>query len=170
MSAPLAFELWSDPMVLHLCRHMRRWDQREIFCQRADDDPWSLYRDLASLGHAHLWFEIARPVSSIHPVALFGVVQAGPGIGGAHMFATDDLTLGHARQIADRIQARVIPAMIDHGLHRVEALSLSNYHWAHRFLRRAGAHSEGQRRAMGRDGEDFTAFVWLTPEYQPAIF
>lgn len=165
-TAPLAFEGWSDAMVLHLCRNMRASDIAEIFCQRAEIDPWGLYRDLAMLGGAHLWFEVARPADGMVPVALFGVVQSGPGIGTAHMFGTDDLTLDHARLIAARIRDNVIPAMLEAGLHRVEALSLSDYRWAHRFLRRAGAHAEGQRTAMGKNGEDFTSFVWLASDFE----
>lgn len=165
----LTYGDWQDMDVVHLCKNMRALDMAEIYCQRADDCPWSLYRDLANLGGAHLWFEVARPVTNVKAVALFGVVQTSPTVGVAHMFGTDQLTIDHCRQISRRIRDTVVPAMIDAGLHRVEALSLSNYKWAHRFLSQAGAHVEGQRRAVGKNGEDFTSFVWLRPENSPNL-
>ena len=164
MTGALTFEGWSDPMVLYLCQNMRAGDMAEIFCQRPEVDAYALYRDMANLGPLHLWFEVARPSDSHIPVALFGMVQTGPGIGVAHMFGTDELTLDHARQIADRVRNVATPIMIDRGIHRVEALSLENYHWAHRFLRRAGARVEGPRAALGKNGENFTCFVWLKKE------
>ena len=163
----LSFEAWSDPMVLHVCRNMRPTDAAEIFALRPDMDAWSLYRDLAAMGGAHLWFEVARPVGRLTPVALFGVMATSPGVGLAHLIGTDELGLKEARQIAERIRKVVVPALIDAGLHRVEALSLSSYRWAHRFLQSAGARAEGPpRRALGRAGEDFQCFVWLKDELQ----
>jgi hypothetical protein len=161
----LAFENWSDPMVLHICRTMRAMDVAEIFAMRPDLDAWALYRDLAQSRPAHLWFEIARPDDSLQPVALFGVMGTSPGVGLAHLIATPGLRLGHAREIAARVREAVIPAMVAAGLHRVEALSLQGYGWAHRFLRAAGARPEGPpRRCLGKHGEDFQSFVWLKDE------
>ncbi|MEO0380503.1 MAG: hypothetical protein AAF252_09545 [Pseudomonadota bacterium] len=140
---------------------MRAGDAAEIYAQRPDQNAFSLYRDLAAVGPRHLWFEIARPATSMDPVALFGVAGLSPGVGVAHMFGTDDLTLDHCRQIADRIRTVVVPAMLDLGLHRVHADSLASYHWAHRFLQRAGARFEGPCWNLGRNGEDFATFVWL---------
>ncbi|MEL6886890.1 MAG: hypothetical protein AAFP87_20450 [Pseudomonadota bacterium] len=173
MSEALAYEGWSDPMALYLCQNMRATDQAEIYAQRPDQNAFTLYRDLAALGPRHLWFEIARPSTSMQPVALFGVAGLSPGVGTAFMFGTDELSLDHCRQIADRIRSKVIPAMLDLGLHRVHADSLAGYGWAHRFLRRAGARFEGPCWSLGRDGEDFATFVWLRSElahqYEPAI-
>lgn len=166
MKQKLEYEGWDDPMVLHVCAKMRAVDREEIFCQRADDDAWGFHRELAFIGARHLWFELARPREEILPVAFFGVVATGPGIGSAHLAGTDDLTLDHARQIAARIRQEVIPTMLECGLHRVEALSLKSHRWAHRFLKSAGARVEGERLAMGRDREDFLSFVWLADEIQ----
>ncbi len=160
----LIFEPWSDPLALYLARNMRASDAAEIFAQRADRNPFALYRDMAALRPRHLWFEIVRERTEVWPVALFGVVQTGPGVGTAHMFGTPGLSLGAARIIAGRIRSTVIPAMIEKGMHRVEALSLTDYHWAHRFMRRAGARVEGTRLRLGSQGEDFTCFVWLKEE------
>lgn len=161
----LSFEAWSDPMVLHVCRNMRATDAAEIFAMRPDMDAWSLYRDLAASQPAHLWFELARPSGGLLPVALFGVMATSPGVGLAHLMGTDDLGLDEGRQISTRIRERMIPSLIEAGLHRVEALSLSGYRWAHRFLQSAGARAEGPpRRALGKAGEDFQCFVWLRDE------
>mgnify|MGYP000748907992 CR=1 FL=1 len=164
MAARLIYEGWTDLMVLQVCRTMRAGDVQEVFAQRPDEDRWALYRDLASLGAAHLWFEVARAETSCNPTAMFGVVQTGPGTGQAHLIGTPALTLDASRQIAARIRDQVIPAMLDAGLHRVEALSLADYAWAHRFLRSTGAQCEGIRREIGKNGEDFASFVWLKSE------
>ncbi|MES2667448.1 MAG: hypothetical protein V4712_15220 [Pseudomonadota bacterium] len=163
---PLAFEGFSDLTVLHVCRHMRRVDAEEVFAMRPDADAFALYRDIAALGGRHLWFEVVRPATAMQPIALFGVVGTSPGCGLAHMIATDDLTAGDARQIVARIHSAVAPVMLDHGLHRIEALALSSHRWAHRFLRACGALPEGPpRRATGKCGEDFQAFVWLRDDF-----
>lgn len=169
MIQQLVFESWTDAMALHVCRNMRPNDFKEIFAQRADDDPWALYRDMASMGPAHLWLEIARAADTAVPIALFGVMQVSPGVGVAHLMGTKGLTVHAAAQISARIREYVIPAMLEAGLHRVEAHSLAEYRWAHRFLRSTGAVCEGIRTAVGRDGEDFACFIWLksTIENQP---
>ena len=166
MTDALTYDLWSDPMVLYLCQNMRDTDAAEIYAQRPDTNAFSLYRDLAAIGQHHLWFEIARPVKSMNPVALFGVAGLSPGVAVAHMFGTPALTLDHCRQIADRIRDVVIPSMLELGLNRVQAASLVDYRWAHRFLQRAGARFEGPCRSLGRDGEDFATYVWLRSELQ----
>lgn len=157
----LVFEGWDDLLVLHVLRNMRALDAEEIFATRPDSDPFALYRDMAALGGRHLWFELVRPADSMVPVALFGVVGTSPGNGQAHLVATDAFTLADARRVAARIRDLVIPAMLDIGLHRVEALSLDSHGWAHRFLRAAGATRVEPRPALGRRGEDFRALVWL---------
>lgn len=164
--SPLVFEPFSDPLVLHVCRMMRRSDAAEIYATRPDMDAWSLYRDLAAAQPAHLWFEVARPATSIVPCAFFGVMTTSPGVGIAHLVGTDDLGLPEARQIAARIRDEALPRMLAQTpLHRVEALSLASYRWAHRFLKSAGARPEGPpRRAVGKAGEDFQCFVWLRDE------
>ncbi|GAB1361813.1 hypothetical protein MASR1M32_10490 [Rhodobacter sp.] len=165
MTADLVFEGWSDPLVLHICRNMRASDVAEIFAMRPGIDAWALYRDLALSQPAHLWFEIARPADQLEPVALFGVMGTSPGVGIAHLIGTPALTLAHARQIAARVREVLAPAMVEAGMHRIEALSLQGYTWAHRFLRTAGARAEGPpRRALGKAGEDFQCFVWLKDE------
>lgn len=161
----LAFHPFDDLMALHVCRNMRAVDAEEIFAMRPDHDAFGLYRDIAAGGGRHLWLEIARPATSMQPVALFGVIATSPGCGLAHLVGTDALTLDHARQIAARIRDLVIPAMIEEGLHRVEANSLSSHRWAHRFLQACGARAEGlPRRCMGKAGEDFQTFVWIKDE------
>ena len=171
MTDELTYEGWSDPMVLWLCQNMRASDAAEIYAMRPDENAFGLYRDMADLGPRHLWFEVARPASSMLPVALFGVAALSPGVAQAHMFGTDGMTISHARQIADRIKTHVIPAMLDLGLHRVQAHSLADYAWAHRFMRRAGAKFEAPCWSLGGDGQDFASFVWLRRDlekiYQP---
>lgn len=164
----LCFEPFYDPGVLHVCRNMRASDAAEIFATRPDMDSWALYRDLAAAQPAHLWFELVRPAAGLWPFALFGVMATSPGVGIAHLIATPDMSLGDARVIAARIRDKVIPTMIDAGMHRVEALSLSSYRWAHRFLKSAGARAEGPPRTqLGKAGEDFQCFVWLRDELIP---
>lgn len=162
----LAFEGFSDLTVLHICRHMRRVDAEEIFAMRHDSDAFALYRDMAALGGRHLWFEVVRPATELAPIALFGVVGTSPGCGQAHLIGTDDLRASDAVQIAARVRGVVIPAMLELGLHRVEALSLASHRWAHRFLRAAGATPERDlRRCLGRAREDFLTFVWLADDF-----
>lgn len=161
LARDLAYEGFDDLTVLHILRHMRACDAEEVFATRPDSDAFALYRDMAFLGGRHLWFEVVRPAASVIPIALFGAVGTSPGNGQAHLIATDDFTHADARAVAARIRTRVIPAMIDIGIHRVEALALDSHRWAHRFLRAAGAHREEPRPAIGKGGEDFRAFVWL---------
>lgn len=148
-------------MALHVCRNMRALDYAEVFATRPDDDPWALFIDLATVAPVCPWIEIARPATSTTPVALFGVAPQSPRVGSAFLIATPEFTLGHARQIARRIRDVMVPALIEAGFHRVEAQSLASYAWAHRFMRHAGARSEGVRVSIGKAGEDFETFVWL---------
>ena len=164
LARDLAYEGFDDLPVLHISRHMRACDAEEVFATRPDSDAFTLYRDMASLGGRHLWFEVVRPATQVTPVALFGVVGTSPGNGQAHLIATDAFTHADARAVAARIRTRVIPALIEQGLHRVEALALDSHRWAHRFLRGAGAHREEPRPEMGKRGEDFRAFVWLASD------
>lgn len=162
------FEAFDDPGALHICRNMRRTDAAEIYAMRPDMDAWALYRDLAATRPAHLWLEMIRPVTQVQPVALFGIMATSPGVGIAHLIGTPAFGRVAARAVIARIQHIIIPELLDGGLHRVEALSLASYGWAHRFLRSAGAHAEGPpRRALGKAGEDFQAFVWLKDNLQP---
>lgn len=157
----LTYEPFSAPMALHVCRNLRPMDAAEVFATRPDDDPWALFGDLSAVAPVCPWIEIARPATSTRPVALFGVAPQSPGVGSAFLVATREFTLGHARQLAARIRTHMVPALTEAGFHRVEAQSLATYRWAHRFMRSAGARSEGIRRAMGKAGEDFETFVWL---------
>ena len=160
----LVFEPFSAPMALHICQNMRDLDVDEIFATRYDDcAPWALFHDLQAAAPGCAWFEIARPETSTLPIALFGVSPQSPGTGAAFLIGTRQLRLAHARQIAARIREVIIPALLRAGLHRVEAHSLASYRWAHRFMRSAGAQSEGIRHNMGKAGEDFETFVWLKP-------
>lgn len=164
----LAFEGFTDLAVLHICRNMRRVDAEEVFAMRPDCDAFALYRDMAALGSRHLWFEVVRPAAEFAPIALFGVVGTSPGCGQAHLIATDDLRASDAAQIADRVHQVLAPAMLDAGLHRIEALALASHRWAHRFLRAAGATPEPfLRHQIGKHREDFRAFVWLAETYAP---
>lgn len=160
----LAYGPWNDLDVLHIARNLRASDVEEIFATRPDCDAFALYRDLAAVGGRHLWFEIARPMQSMEPLAWFGVVATSPGNGIAHLAATSALTLSDASQIARRIRDRMIPELTARGLIRVEAHSLAAHVWAHRFLRYAGASEEGPPRPnVGKAGEAFQTFVWLAP-------
>jgi hypothetical protein len=149
---------------------MRACDAAEIYALRPNQNAYSLYRDMAMV-RPYLWFEVVRPVTSMTPVALFGVAALSPGVAQAHMFATDDMTIDHARQIADRVKGVVIPTLLDAGLHRVQAQSLAGYVWAHRFMRRCGARFEAPCWSLGADGQDYASFVWLKRDldhlYQP---
>ena len=166
---PLAYHPFDDLGALHVCRNMRAVDAEEIFAMRPDHDAFALYRDIAAGGGRHLWLELARPATSLTPVALFGVIATSPGCGLAHLIGTDGLTLSHARQIVARVRHLIIPGLIEtEGLHRVEANSLATHRWAHRFLLACGARLEGPpRRAMGKAGEDFQTFVWIKDELPP---
>lgn len=165
---PYVFEAFDDPGALHICRNMRRTDAAEIYAMRPEMDAWALYRDLATMRPAHLWLEMIRPFAQVQPVALFGVMGTSPGVGAAHLIGTPAFGRLAAQAVIARIQHVIIPELLDSGLHRVEALSLASYGWAHRFLRAAGAEAEGPpRRALGKAGEDFQSFVWLKDRLQP---
>lgn len=163
----VVFEPWSDFDVLHVCLNMRACDAEEIFALSYEDDPWGYYRLLAAQRPLFEWFEVVRPADDITPVAIFGVSQTGPGQAVAHLAATDGFTLPMALLIAKRVRETLKPVMLEAGLHRIEALSLSSHRWAHRFLRQCGAVSEGTRAGIGRAGEDYECFVWLKSTIQP---
>jgi hypothetical protein len=167
-AADLVFEPWDDLGVLHVVRQMRAIDAAEIFALRPDDDPFALYRDMAAIDGRHLWLELARPATSMQPVALFGAVATSPGCAQAHMIGTPALTTRHAAAIAARVRTRVLPFLRGaFRLHRGEALALDAHHWATRFLTACGATRREPRPRLGRNGEDFTAFVWLAEDLWP---
>ncbi|MFK5997856.1 MAG: hypothetical protein QM492_07080 [Rhodobacterales bacterium] len=167
MTDTLRYQGWTDPMALYLCQNMRASDAEEIFAQRDRVDPYGLFCDMRMLRPASVWCDLVYPATAIQPVAIFGITLMSPGVGMAHMFGTDRLTLAQTRAIATRIREIVIPEMLQMGLHRVEALSLNNYKWAHRFLKSAGARPEGPPRlAVGKDRQDFQNFIWLDSWYK----
>lgn len=156
------FGPWLPSDALHVLLNMRRNDEREIYATRHNDSWSEHFVDLTALAPQHAWLELVYEFGE--PVAVFGVVETGPGTGCAHMFGTNDLTPKATRQLVRRVHRTIMPAVLGPHFHRVEALSLATYEWSHRFICACGGVLEGTRAQMGRNGEDFKSFIWLHKE------
>jgi hypothetical protein len=163
---PLHFGQWDDAAVLHVVRNMRRRDHDEVYATRFEVDSYAFYRDLAAARPSHLVLEVVWPDLMAPPAAVFGVAQISPGVGVAHLVGTDRLSARDLVTIARRVREVWIPELLDAGLHRVQADALSTYTLTRNFLRRCGARREGERKALGKNGEDFTTYVWLKKEIE----
>lgn len=96
------------------------------------------------------------------PVACFGAAQAPLRFWqwSAWMFGTDDSARA-VPAITRHIKRVLIPALLEAGANRVEAISHVSHETAHRWLVSLGAVRRAELRGFGRNNETYLLFEWV---------
>lgn len=147
--------------ALYVAQRMRADDAREIHAARWNEDAGELADDCMACA------PLAWMATHGAPVAVFGASQHRPGVVGAWMFATDDF-----RAVAisvTRFMKRVMfPALVQSGVHRIQAESIDSHTATHRWLERCfGAQLEAVHPGFGRRAETFYTFAWTAKNVLP---
>lgn len=142
----------------YLCLNMRSRDREEIYALRPHDNPLQLameaHAQIRNLGRGRIAWWKGKPA------AVLAFTEDWPGVWSIWMFGTDDFKnvaidlVRWARKEASEI-LKVCAG------HRIHCDSRSDYEEAHKLLKAAGAKPEGQKVRYGKDGQDYTTFVWL---------
>lgn len=150
--APLTYE-----PVLYVAENMREWDKREIYATRWDDDPASLARD-AMVVPDFAWLASHGG----EPVAAFGAIPLHPGVWSVWLFGTDNFSkIGFS--LTKTLKRSMLPALVEHGVHRLECLSMEGHVVAQRWLEGFGAKPERLVPEYGRNRENFISYAWRRP-------
>jgi hypothetical protein len=94
------------------------------------------------------------------PVCIAGAIPVRPNSLGLILFATDEWSRVGGR-LSYFMKRRYIPAAIQDGVHRMEAITLDRHAVSHRWLRYLGLSQEAQLPAYGKRGETFLLFAWV---------
>lgn len=105
--------------------------------------------------------DLVTALDGDEPVAVGGCIQHRPNVASLLMFATDRFPrVSHP--LTRFIRKTLFPAARRHGAHRIEAVSLSTYDEAHRWIEMLGLSQEATLRGYGRDGQDYVSFAWIS--------
>lgn len=156
----------SFPDLEYVCFNLRDGDAREIFGLLEHDNPyrlaWESYSLITNKGRGTLAWHGGRPA------ALGAFTEDHPGVWNVWMFGTEDFTevlFPLTRWI--RRTAREI--LDDVGGHRLQCDSRSDYVEAHKLIRALGGREEVVFERYGKDGADYTRFVWLKGRDEAAL-
>jgi len=145
----------SLPAVLHVARHMREIDRREVFSLRWTDSEEALAEDLMRIG-GPAWIATAK---DREPVYAFGLAPHRPGVWTVWGFGTDRWPEVMA-PVTRFIKRVLLPAMLIDNAHRVDCVSLLDKVAGHRWLEYLGAERESLLKEYGRNREDYFMYVW----------
>lgn len=94
------------------------------------------------------------------PACVGGTIMTRPNVISLLFFATDRFPeIG--LPITRYIRKQLLPRLIEAGVHRIEAVSISNYSETHAWLETIGLSREtGPLYGYGKDGETYLQFAW----------
>jgi len=163
---PPRIELRAEPPfadMLEIAQNLRGCDREEIFATRFGEDPEQLARDTVNSG-AFRWGAYLDG----KPVAAIGAVPRWPKVWSMWAYGTDDwdkvaLTLTkHGRKF-------ILPALLNSGFIRADAMSLATHTQAHRWMELLGARPEKTLDNYGKNGQTFVSYVWTRESTKTAI-
>lgn len=140
---------------LHVARNLRDRDREELCATTYDETPEFFARTAANTG-AMRWCAYA---DDGEPIALQGVFPRWPGVWTAWAYGTDrwkEAVLALTRNS----RRFVLPALYNANAHRVDAFSLASHTDARDWLSFLGAKPTNRLDKWGKNGEDFTCYVW----------
>lgn len=144
--------------VVDVAYRMRERDYLEFTALSDTDSPAELARRLgARYGRS------GQAICAHHddkPVAIGEMVIARPGVATLMFFATDDFPK-IAISATRFIKWELFPRYREHGIHRIEAVSLEGYDETHRWLQTLGLAQEAVMPGYGRRAETFRQFAWV---------
>ena len=139
----------TDSHILHVCRHIRADDRRELLLTQWGDDLNSIS------GAPGVRYAVLR---NGFPASVFGVVPLFPGVGQAWLIGTDEI--GKCGVEVAHACKKIIDALLDSGVHhRIQAFSADFHTQAHTWLKLIGFEQESTLRKFGKDGSDFYCFA-----------
>jgi len=158
-----------DPSLIglrHICANLRRDDAREVFALMPTDS----WQDLAAahwLAHVNsrtAYLKMFRSgdmdaPGSGAPIAMMIVVKTTPHVGEAGLFATDEFPL-IAYALTRHLKNKVIPALYERGLNRVEVRALADQQANRRWIEYLGARPEALLPCLGKNAECFAQYAW----------
>lgn len=140
--------------ILHVARHMREWDRREIFATRWSDEPEGVVASVQA-GRGPSWVARYRG----EPAAACGIMALWPGVWAPWCFGTDKFPRV-ARLLTRLGKEAIMPAVRNANGHRLEVKSMDGHTDAHRWLEVCfGAEREATHPGYGRNGETFHTYV-----------
>lgn len=146
--------------------NMRACDREEIYALRNYDNPLQLAMDahaaIRNLGRGRISWVKGKPA------AVGAFTEEWSGVWYVWMFGTDDFKaaaiplLRWVRQEANDILT------VCKG-HRLHCDSMVGHDEAHKMIKAMGGLPEFTMRKLGKNGEDFTRFVWLRGENEQVL-
>lgn len=159
----MKIETPTPELVRHVALNMRARDHREVLALRFSKDPADLVDEWKAI-RSLIVMEGIITADDGEPVSLIGITLAGPGLGNAHMIATDRWP--EVARAAHRFVRRVaFPRLIEPVLRRLECRCLEDHTVARRWLKQLGFHEEGRHPALGENGETYLTFGWINPDF-----
>ena len=163
MSSPEIFMKPSYSQVVHVARHMRKWDAREIYPMRHSKKPEDLAEQVCKS-------TISGIVRTDRPIICFGFQEMGPKYFQAFMFATDEWRRG-ALTLTKFAKREMIPFIFeDLGANRVEARSLVGHLNAQDWMNALGAIEECDIPDRGEDRETYKLFAITKTSYESGYY
>lgn len=150
-------ELRAEPPfedMLEITSNLRARDREELFATEYGEDPAALARQAVASG-AFRWGAYLEG----EPVAAIGALPRWPNVWTMWAYGTDDWpkvvisVTRHARRF-------MLPAIVNSGAHRADAVALASHTDARQWLEYLGAEEEHTLDGWGKNGQTFVSYVW----------
>lgn len=148
----------TDELIWQVLDNLREGDRHELCAAASVADPVDLWHYYTSCRPYQHLFHILSETKTSPPICMIGISVAAPGLGEAHMVATNDFP-----KIGLAVTAWVKGVMIPHlemEFRRVECRALAANRRAVQWLRYLGAREECALANYGMNGETFLQFAW----------
>lgn len=152
--------------VEYVVLNMRACDREEIYALRAHDNPLQLAMEahaaIRNMGRGRIAWVDGKPAA----VAAF--TEEWPGVWYVWMFGTNDFKAAAIPLLRwVRTEANEILSVCKG--HRLHCDSMVGHDEAHKMIKAMGGLPEFTMRRLGKNGEDFTRFVWLRGENEQVL-
>lgn len=138
--------------------NMRQRDKDEIYALRPHDNPLQLameaHHQIKNTGRGRIAWWKGKPA------ACLAFTEDWPGVWSVWMFGTDDFK-NVAIDLLRAARKEAVDILKVCAGHRIHCDARSDYKEAHKLIRAAGGREEVTFPAYGKNGEDYTRFVWL---------
>lgn len=146
------------PDILYILDHLRAGDAHELRAATSVDEPAELLDYYMSVIPHQAVFHVVSECRNSPPIAMIGVTTTSPGLGEAHMVATDDFP-----KVGLELTRWVRDFMMPHlgeNFRRVECRAMKKNTRACQWLRYLKAREECELPDFGANGEVFIQFAW----------
>lgn len=140
--------------MMKITSNLRQRDRDELFATNYGEDPELLARH-AVAGGAFRWAAYLDG----EPVAAIGAFPRWPGVWTVWAYGTDDWP-SVVVSVTRHVRRFMLPAIVNSGAHRADALALAEHSDARRWLISLGAKEEHTLDGWGKKGQTFVSYVW----------